>query len=140
MGIQQVYRNPHRQKQRLTHWPQTVQGNLCFLALSYDCLQVRLLRAEQTKLITNSIIINLKKERSYAMKKVTFKMISECDNWIITKAKQGFGGKVRIDARTRFHVADGQNFYSEWLSITYVNRIRRENGLCPIQDRHIFEY
>lgn len=72
--------------------------------------------------------------------KPTFKTITTSDNWIIEKALQGNGHKVRIDAHTRFHIPDGVNYYSEWLSLSYVNRIRRENGLCKIQESRVWHY
>ena len=70
----------------------------------------------------------------------TFKTITTSDNWIIEKALQGSNNRVRIDARTRYHIPDGINRYSEWLSIDYVNRIRRQNGLCRIQESNAWHY
>lgn len=72
--------------------------------------------------------------------KPTFKDIATSGKWIVDKATQGCNNKVRIDAHTRFHEADGVNFYSEWLSLSYVNRIRRENGLCKIQESRVWHY
>ena len=72
--------------------------------------------------------------------KPTFKQIQASDNWIIEKALQGYNKSVRIDAHTRFHIPDGINRYSEWLTLNYVNRIRRENGLCNIQESHVWHY
>lgn len=47
-------------------------------------------------------------------------------NWIITKVMQGYGGRIRIDAEARFHRADENNYFSEWYSLKYANRISRE--------------
>lgn len=47
--------------------------------------------------------------------KYTIKNVIENDYvWIITKVMQGYNGKIRIDAKTRFHIADESNFFSEW--------------------------
>lgn len=67
-------------------------------------------------------------------KKVSFKDITFSGNWYIEKAIQGYDGKCRITARTKYHIPDGINFYQEWLSIKYVNRIRAEKGYTKIQD------
>lgn len=70
---------------------------------------------------------------------ITFKDVVNGD-WIIKAAKQGRGKRVRITAQRRFHKADQPDFYQEWLTIDYVNRIRREAGLCKIQDSKAWEY
>ena len=72
--------------------------------------------------------------------KINFKQITQSGDWKVVKAMQGRNGRVRIDARRRFHRADEQNNYSEWLSVGYVNHIRREEGLCRIQESNVFEY
>ena len=47
--------------------------------------------------------------------KYTIKDVIENDYvWIITKVMQGYNGKIRIDAKTRFHISDESNFFSEW--------------------------
>lgn len=63
-----------------------------------------------------------------AKKAISVKEVIQSDNWIITKVLGGFDGLVRIDAKTRCHVADGQNFFSEWCLLKYANRLRREVG------------
>lgn len=55
--------------------------------------------------------------------KATIKDVLTSDNWIITQVMQGYNGRVRIDARTRYHIADGQNFFSEWCSKKYADSI-----------------
>lgn len=68
------------------------------------------------------------------MKKPTLKeVVTSHGGWIILKVKQGYKGRVRIDAHTRFHRADMPNFFSEWGTIQYINRVRREEGLNPIK-------
>ena len=57
------------------------------------------------------------------MKNVTIKDVLTSDNWIITQVMQGYGNKVRINAKTRYHIADGQNFFSEWCSKKYADSI-----------------
>jgi len=54
------------------------------------------------------------------------KQVFESDNVIITKIHQGLRKNVRVDARTRFHVSDSDNFFSEWVSIRYVNKLSME--------------
>ena len=67
------------------------------------------------------------------MGKVSVKQVIQSDNWIITKVLAGRDGVVRIDARTRFHIADGQNFFSEWHSLKYINRLRKEAGKTDLK-------
>lgn len=50
------------------------------------------------------------------------KQVFTDDNVVITKVYNG-GNIVRIDARTRNHVADADNFFSRWCSVDYVNRL-----------------
>lgn len=57
------------------------------------------------------------------MKKATIKEVLTSDNWIITKVMQGYSGRIRIDAKTRYHIADGKNFFSEWCSKKYADTI-----------------
>ena len=66
------------------------------------------------------------------MKKPTLKEVVTSGNWIIAKVKQGYKGRVRIDAHSRFHRADESNYFSEWGTIQYINRVRREAGRGPI--------
>lgn len=81
----------------------------------------------------------LQKKGLAGAKKISIKEVLEnsYSTWIITKVKQGYGGKVRIDARRRYHEADGVNFFSEWCSLKYANKIRKENGY---KDLSITEY
>ena len=58
--------------------------------------------------------------------KANLKEVVNSDNWIITKIIQGRHGKIRVDAKTRFHIADGVNFYSEWITKDYADRLLRE--------------
>ena len=51
----------------------------------------------------------------------------ESDSIIITKIKQGFDKKVLVDAKTRFHKPDMDNFFSKWVSEDYANRMARDN-------------
>lgn len=68
------------------------------------------------------------------MAKVTAKeVLSSHGGWIIKKVMQGRGGKVRIDAQRRYHKADQSDFFSEWVSLSYANRIRREEGLSNLK-------
>lgn len=56
--------------------------------------------------------------------KYTIKNVIENDYvWIITKVMQGYNGKIRIDAKTRFHIADESNFFSEWCTKKYADNI-----------------
>lgn len=57
--------------------------------------------------------------------KTTIKEVITAKNWIITRVYQGCDGQIRIDAKTRFWVADGENFFSRWTSYDYANRIHR---------------
>ena len=66
-------------------------------------------------------------------KKITFKDIMG-GGWTITQAMNGGMNSVRITAHRRHHEADGVNYYQEWLTVSYVNRVRREAGFVPIQE------
>ncbi len=71
------------------------------------------------------------------MKPMSFKELIEQvakGNWIIKKVIYS-GKKARIDAETRFYKRGEDNFFSEWGFLEYLNRLRSENGLCPLQDR-----
>lgn len=67
------------------------------------------------------------------------KQAFESDNVIITKIMQG-RGQVRIDARTRHHVADADNFFSQWVSFKYADRLCRERYGKPITQHRNFQY
>ena len=73
-------------------------------------------------------------------RKVSAKTVIESSNWIITKIHQGYHGKVRIDAKTRFHVADGVNFFSEWVSKKYADRLTREHYGKKTNELNCFVY
>jgi hypothetical protein len=57
---------------------------------------------------------------------MTIKHIFEDDDWQITKILNG-GWKVRVDARTRHHIADGVNFVSEWCTKNYADKLAQDN-------------
>ena len=74
------------------------------------------------------------------MKKVSAKEVltSNGNKWIITNMLQGYNGQIRINAKTRFHVPDEENFFSKWVSKAYANRIRREEGLKPVNELNCY--
>lgn len=53
-------------------------------------------------------------------------------NWVIKKVIQGYNGKIRINAETRFYNRGQENFFCEWFSKDYVNRVRKNLGMGPI--------
>lgn len=59
--------------------------------------------------------------------KTTIKEVFESDNWIITKITQGYNNTVRIDAKTRNWIADENNFFSNWCSRDYAEKLARDN-------------
>lgn len=64
------------------------------------------------------------------MKKQAIKSVRqvfESDNVIITKIIQGYNNQVRIDAKTRHHIADKDNFFSKWVSYQYANKLALNN-------------
>ena len=65
------------------------------------------------------------------MKKPTLKEVVTSNNWLIYKVKQGYKGHVRIDAHS--HRAGESNYFSEWGTIKYINRVRRKAGRGPIK-------
>lgn len=71
------------------------------------------------------------------MAKISAKeVLTSNGGWIITKVMAGYNGKVRIDAKRRFHKADEQNYFSEWVSLSYANRCRQNEGLRKIEITH----
>jgi hypothetical protein len=73
------------------------------------------------------------------MKKVSAKeVLTSNGKWIITNVLQGYNGQIRINAKTRFHVPDEENFFSKWVSKAYANRIRRNEGLKPLQELNCY--
>lgn len=61
------------------------------------------------------------------MKKLSLRQIVSSDNWMITEVKQGYDKQVRISAKTRFYRHGEQNSFCRWYSLSYVNRLYREN-------------
>lgn len=71
---------------------------------------------------------------------VTIKeVVTNNHKWIIKKVKQGFGGKVRIDAVRRFYDRSDSNinFFSKWSTLKYINSCRKKEGKT---DLSITEY
>lgn len=64
----------------------------------------------------------------------------ESDNVIITKISQGNRSNVRIDARTRFHVADADNFFSEWVSFKYAEKLAKERYGKKLSELNAWSY
>ena len=67
------------------------------------------------------------------------KQAIESDNVIVTKIIQG-RGIVRIDARTRYHIADADNFFSKWVKLSYANRLYKEKTGKAITEHPNFKY
>lgn len=61
------------------------------------------------------------------MKNPSLKQIVSSGNWIITEVKQGYDKQVRISAKTRFYRHGEQNLFYGWYSLSYANRLYREN-------------
>lgn len=70
----------------------------------------------------------------------SIKQAIESDNVIITNILQGNNGDVRIDAKTRFHVADADNFFSEWCSYKYANKLYKEKYGKELTDSVVWRY
>jgi hypothetical protein len=68
------------------------------------------------------------------------KQAFENDDVIITKIIQGNRNNVRIDAKTRFHIADKENFFSEWVSLKYANRLALENYGKKVHQFKVFHF
>lgn len=67
------------------------------------------------------------------MGKVSIKDVITSKNWIITRVHQGYNGQVRIDAKTRFYIDNGQNHFSKWTSYKYANSIHRKHFGCNLE-------
>ena len=72
--------------------------------------------------------------------KTSVKKVFESENWIITKVMQGRGGKVRVDAKRRFPVADESSFFSEWCSKRYADNLSRERFGKKTNELRAWEY
>ena len=59
---------------------------------------------------------------------------------IITNIMQGTSKSVRIDARTRHHVADADNSFSEWVSEKYANRLAIDNYGKKLSEFNSYTY
>lgn len=70
----------------------------------------------------------------------SIKQVFESGNVIITAIQQGNRKNVRIDAKTRFHVADKDNFFSKWVSLDYANRLSLENYGKKVNDFSCWRY
>jgi hypothetical protein len=68
------------------------------------------------------------------------KEIFESDLWIITKVMQGNRQNVRIDAKTRFHRAGENNFFSKWVSYAYAEKLSLENYGKKLTELRTFKY
>lgn len=68
------------------------------------------------------------------------KQAFEDQNVIITKIIQGNSKNVRIDAKTRFNVSDADNFFSEWVSIAYANKLSLERFGKKVNELKSFNY
>lgn len=70
------------------------------------------------------------------MKKTTLKDVITSGEWIITQVLQGSNGRVRINAKRRYHKADMPDFFSEWGTLRYINRLRAEADKAPLEITH----
>jgi len=55
-------------------------------------------------------------------------------NNIITKVMQGRNGRIRIDAKSRFYIPDMNNFYSEWCTKKYADKLAKERYGCKVRE------
>jgi hypothetical protein len=70
----------------------------------------------------------------------TIKTIFESNNWMITNIMQGRNGLVRINAKTRNRIADGESFFSEWCSEKYANRLSSKKYGKKVHELNIYSY
>lgn len=71
---------------------------------------------------------------------VSAKQAFESDNVIITAIHQGNRNNVRIDAKTRYHIADKDNFFSEWVSLSYANKLALSNYGKKVNEFSVYRY
>jgi hypothetical protein len=64
----------------------------------------------------------------------------ESGNVIITNIMQGYGQRVRVDAKTRFHKPDMDNRLSEWVSEKYANKLAMENYGKKVNELSVYRY
>lgn len=73
--------------------------------------------------------------------KPNFKSVFNTHNWVIYNILESRDGtKFRIDAQTRFHQADGINFFSNWGSAEYLNRLCLESYGKKIHQMSVFKW
>jgi hypothetical protein len=73
--------------------------------------------------------------------KPNFKSVFKSENWIIYNVIESRDGKrFRIDAKTRFWVSDGENFFSNWGTADYLNRLCLENYGKKVNQMSVFKW
>lgn len=70
---------------------------------------------------------------------MNLKKIVESGNWVITNILNG-GNIVRIDAETRYRVADGQNRFSKWVSRKYADTLLADRYGEKSSDMNVYTY
>jgi hypothetical protein len=68
------------------------------------------------------------------------KQAFESNNVIITNIMQGRNGLVRIDARTRFNESGKDNLFSEWVSLSYANKLSMDRYGKKVNELNCFRY
>jgi hypothetical protein len=73
--------------------------------------------------------------------KANFKKVFKSENWIVTNVIESRDGKrFRIDAKTRFWVSDGENFFSNWGTADYLNRLCLERYGKKVNQLIVFKW
>ena len=74
------------------------------------------------------------------MRKTTIKEVIQGNEWNIKRVIKGSSfhtrGRVRLDAQRRHHKPDAPDFFSEWTTLQYINRLRTEADKEPLQITH----
>lgn len=70
----------------------------------------------------------------------SIKQAFESGNIIITSISQGLSKNVRIDAKTRYHVAGQDDAFSEWCSLKYANQLARDNYGKNVNEFNCYRY
>ncbi|PXV66832.1 hypothetical protein CLV62_10493 [Dysgonomonas alginatilytica] len=74
------------------------------------------------------------------MKKISIKAVINSDNWIITKIIRGYNGVIRINAKTRFYIADSNNLFCEWCSEKYADALCKAKYGKKASELNAFRY
>jgi hypothetical protein len=55
--------------------------------------------------------------------KITIREIINSGEWIITKVERAYNNRVKVSAKRRNHLADSKDFFCDYCSLAYLNKL-----------------